>query len=157
MCVKPLAFGTADMIGARSTCGRHFSTKCEIAVSAPVLPELTAASARPSRTRSIAMRIDDCFLRRIASRGLSVIVTTSEADTTSRRARRSPAPRSSPPAARCAARAWASSPSTTSRWPTSSSFSDGSAASASSAAGTHSRAPTSPLITSRAMTAIVQR
>ena len=39
--------------------------------SAPVLPALTAALARPSCTRSMATRMEESFLRRIASRGFS--------------------------------------------------------------------------------------
>src|SRR5256885_463036 len=63
------------MMAARSTPGRVPSTKCAIAVSAPVLPALTHAQARPSCTRSTATRIEVSFLRRIASRGLSSIAS----------------------------------------------------------------------------------
>src|SRR6267378_3569211 len=75
------------MMAARSTPGRVPRTKCAIAVRAPVLPALTHAQARPSCTRSIARRIEESFLRRIASRGLSAIATTWEAATTVARAR----------------------------------------------------------------------
>ena len=71
------------MMAARSTPVSVFSTKCDIAVSAPVLPALTQATARPSFTTSMAMRIDECFLRRMASRGDSPMVTTSLAGTIS--------------------------------------------------------------------------
>ena len=63
--------------------GQHTSsTKCAIAVSAPVLPALTQAQARrPRARRSTATRIEESFLRRIASRGFSSIATTCEAGT----------------------------------------------------------------------------
>ena len=77
MCVwPPLRAGTDDMIGARSTGPTVFSTKCAIAVSAPVLPALTIAPARPSFTRSMAMRMEESLRRRIASRGCSDMPTT---------------------------------------------------------------------------------
>ena len=77
MCVwPPLRAGTDDMIGARSTGPTVFSTKCAIAVSAPVLPALTMAPARPSFTRSMAMRMEESLRRRIASRGCSDMPTT---------------------------------------------------------------------------------
>ena len=87
MWVCPCAAGIAEMIAARSTPGRVPSTKCAIAVSAPVLPALTHAQAVPASTRSTATRIEDCFLWRIASRGLSCIDTTCEAPTTVARLR----------------------------------------------------------------------
>src|SRR5881398_1265395 len=66
MWVCPCAAGIAEMIAARSTPGRVPSTKCAIAVSAPVLPALTHAQAVPACTRSTATRIEDCFLWRVA-------------------------------------------------------------------------------------------
>src|SRR5438552_2234630 len=81
MWVCPCAAGIAEMIAARSTPGRVPSTKCAIAVSAPVLPALTHAQAVPACTRSTATRIEDCFLWRIASRGLSCIYYTCLAGT----------------------------------------------------------------------------
>ena len=77
------------MMAARSTPGSVFSTKCAIAFSAPVLPALTQAAARPLLTSSTATRMEESFLRRIASRGLSLMVTTWLARTTSVRARSS--------------------------------------------------------------------
>ena len=75
MC-PPLRAGTDDMMGARSQDHTVFSTKCAIAVSAPVLPALTMAPARPSFTRSMAMRMEESLRRRIASRGCSDMPTT---------------------------------------------------------------------------------
>src|SRR5580658_489411 len=87
MWVWPCAAGIAEMIAARSTPGSVFNTKCAMAVSAPVLPALTAAQARRSCTRSIATRIEESFLWRIASRGLSSMVTTCEVATATARSR----------------------------------------------------------------------
>ena len=48
MCVcAPSRAGTDDMMGARSTGPTVLSTKCAMAVSAPVLPALTMASRTP--------------------------------------------------------------------------------------------------------------
>ena len=66
----------AEMMAARSTPAIVFRTKCAMAVSAPVLPELTQADARPSFTRSMATRMEESFLRRMASRGESPMATT---------------------------------------------------------------------------------
>ena len=77
MCVcPPLRAGTEDMMGARSTGPTVLSTKCAMAVSAPVLPALTMPAARPSFTRSMAMRIEESLRRRMASRGCSDMPTT---------------------------------------------------------------------------------
>jgi len=57
------------MMAGRSTPGIIFSTKCAVAISAPVLPALTHADAAPDLTRSSALRIEESFLRRSASRG----------------------------------------------------------------------------------------
>ena len=77
MCVwPPLRAGTDDMMGARSTGPTVLSTKCAIAVSAPVLPALTIAAARPSFTRSMASRMEESLRRRMASRGCSDMPTT---------------------------------------------------------------------------------
>ena len=59
--------------------GSVFSTKREVAISAPVLPAETQALASPDLTRLIATRIDESFLLRMASAGDSSIPTTSEA------------------------------------------------------------------------------
>ena len=57
--------------------GSVFSTKREIAISAPVLPADTHACAVPSLTRLIATRIDESFFLRSASAGGSSMSTTS--------------------------------------------------------------------------------
>ena len=48
-------------------------------INAPVLPALTQAWARPSRTSSMAIRMEDCFLLRKAVDGGSCISTISGA------------------------------------------------------------------------------
>jgi hypothetical protein len=87
----PLREGTEDMMGARSTGPTVLSTQCAMAVSAPVLPALTMASARPAFTRSMASRMEESLRRRMASRGCSDIPTTLGAACTLRRARTSAA------------------------------------------------------------------
>src|ERR1700722_2556400 len=77
----------AEMMAARSTREIVFRTKCAMAVSAPVLPELTQADARPSFTRSMATRMEEFFFRRIASRGESPMATTPAAGAISALAR----------------------------------------------------------------------
>ena len=57
--------------------GSVFSTKREIAISAPVFPAETQACATSSFTRLIATRIDESFFLRSASAGGSCISTTS--------------------------------------------------------------------------------
>ena len=52
-------------------------TNLEIAIKAPVLPAETAAWASPDLTRSIATRIEESFLPRIALAGASAMPTTS--------------------------------------------------------------------------------
>ena len=84
--VTPFRVGSCEAIAGRSTPGSVFSTNREIAISAPVLPAETQASARPSLTRLIATRIDESFLRRSASAGGSCISTTSDAASTAMRA-----------------------------------------------------------------------
>ena len=56
--------------------GRVFRTNLAVPMSAPVLPALTQACARPSFTRSIATRIEECFLVRMAVRTSSSMPTT---------------------------------------------------------------------------------
>src|ERR1700738_2799033 len=126
------------MMAARSTPGRVPRTKCEIAVRAPVLPALTHAQARPCCTRSIARRIEESFLRRIASRGLSSIATTWEAATTVARARTEAGS-----GARAAVISCGPPPSCTHSW--------GSSLRARSAPARYSRGSWSPLITSIAI------
>jgi hypothetical protein len=53
MCVTPTTEGIALMMAGRSTSGSVLSTKRAVAISAPVLPALTQASACPDLTRSI--------------------------------------------------------------------------------------------------------
>ena len=67
-----------------------FSTKRAIAISAPVLPALTQASARPSLTRLIATRIEELRLVRIAIAGASSLSTISSACSSSTRSGRLP-------------------------------------------------------------------
>ena len=55
-------FGSTVAIAGRSMPGSVFSTKREIAISAPVLPALTQACASPLFTRSTATRIEESFL-----------------------------------------------------------------------------------------------
>src|ERR1700730_4643478 len=126
------------MMAARSTPGRVPRTKCEIAVRAPVLPALTHAQARPACTRSIARRIEESFLRRIASRGLSPIATTWEAATTGARARTEAGSGARAAVISCGS-------------PTSWAHSCASSVRARSAPATYSRGSWSPLITSIAI------
>ena len=85
MCVWPLTVGSAAQMAGRSMPGSILRTKREIAISAPVLPAETQASASPFLTRLIATRIDESFLLRKATAGDSSIPTTSLAWTTRRR------------------------------------------------------------------------
>ena len=55
------------------------SLRIAAATRLPVLPQLTAAIASPFFTSSMARIIEESFLRRMASSGLSSIVMTSEA------------------------------------------------------------------------------
>jgi hypothetical protein len=57
--------------------GSVFSTKRDTAISAPVLPAETPASASPRLTRSAVTRIDESFLVRNATGSGSSIFTTS--------------------------------------------------------------------------------
>ena len=77
MTVRPRCVGRKDAIAGRSTPGSIFRTNLEIAISAPVFPALTAQSASPDFTRSIATRIDESRLLRNAVAGGSCISTTS--------------------------------------------------------------------------------
>ena len=54
-----------------------------LAIAAPVLPALTIADARPSRTASAARTTDESFLRRTPPAGSSCMSTTSLASSTS--------------------------------------------------------------------------
>jgi hypothetical protein len=73
MWVCPFVVGSGAQIAGRSMPGSIFSTKREIAISAPVLPAETQASASPPLTRLMATRIDESFLLRKASAGDSSI------------------------------------------------------------------------------------
>ena len=73
----PSRVGSCPAIAGRSMPGSVFSTKREIAISAPVLPAETHACATSSLTRLIATRIDESFFLRNASAGGSCISTTS--------------------------------------------------------------------------------
>ena len=53
--------------------GNVFNTNFAVAIKAPVLPELTQASALPSLTRLIATRMEESFFLRSASIGGSDI------------------------------------------------------------------------------------
>src|SRR5688572_14414589 len=112
-----------------------------MAVSAPVLPALTMAPARPSLTRSMATRIEESLRLRMASRGCSDMPTTLAAGCTDTRAR-------------AAAGSDASAGSMTAGCPTRIRSRVGSIESARKAPGMHSGAPLSPLITSTAMDAM---
>ena len=79
ICVCPSTVGNGAQIAGRSMPGNIFSTKREIAISAPVLPAETQASASPALTRLMATRMDESFLLRRASAGASSMPTTSEA------------------------------------------------------------------------------
>ena len=72
-------------IAGRSIPGRVFRTNFAVPIKAPVLPQLTQASAVPLCTRLTATRIEESFFMRIACAADSSIVTTSEAWCTSRR------------------------------------------------------------------------
>src|SRR6185503_17379805 len=68
--------GSSAAIAGRSMPGSVFSTKREMAISAPVLPALTQACAAPLFTRLMATRIEESFLKRSACTGGSSIATT---------------------------------------------------------------------------------
>ena len=76
MCVWPWRARMREMIAGRSMPSIVFSTKRPVAISAPVLPALTQASASPAFTRSIATRIEESFFLRSASCGFSSMETT---------------------------------------------------------------------------------
>ena len=126
------------MMAGRSIPGRVFSTNRAIAISAPVLPALTQASALPSRTRSSATRIDESRFDRRACDGASPISTFCDACSTEIR------PPGTEDARFSAAPIAASSPTSTR------SMSEDSE-SASNAAGTTTPGPWSPPIASRAI------
>ena len=73
------ARGTTGASAARSRPSSMWSLRIAAATRLPVLPQLTAATASPLFTSSIARIIDESFFRLMASRGLSSIVMTSEA------------------------------------------------------------------------------
>ena len=80
--------GSGAASAGRSMPGSVRSASFAIAISAPVLPADTAASARPCFTWSMAMPIDVFLARRIAALGLSLDPTTSSAWTMSECAER---------------------------------------------------------------------
>ncbi len=67
------------MIAGRSIPGSILSTYRAVAISAPVLPELTHASASPLFTSSSATRREESFLFFSALAGDSSIATASDA------------------------------------------------------------------------------
>src|SRR5258706_3327630 len=122
--------------------GRVFRTNFAVPMSAPVLPALTHACARPALTRSMAMRIEECFLVRMAVRTSSSIETTSVAATTARRSS-------------SAARWRLSSAASASGRPTRSNVASTSEARKSRLAGTVTPGPWSPPMASTAMTVFI--
>jgi hypothetical protein len=118
-------------------------------MSAPVLPALTHACARPDFTWSMATRIEEFFFVRMAVRTSSSIPTTSDAWTTSIRERIAGS-------ARKTASARASSRSIGSLRPTSSKVLSRSDARKSRLAGTVTEGPWSPPMASTAMTVIAE-
>ena len=66
---------------ARSTPRKVLSFTVAAATEAPVLPALTTASAAPDFTMSVAIEMEDFFLRRRALAPDSCISTTSGAST----------------------------------------------------------------------------
>ncbi len=89
--IPPFWLGSAVAIAGRSIPSSVFNTKREMAISAPVLPALTTASARPSLTRLAATRIEESRLPRSATATGSSIATTSLAATSSSLERVAPA------------------------------------------------------------------
>src|SRR6185369_8353012 len=71
--------GSRETMAGRSMPSRVLSTNREMAMSAPVLPALTQASASLDLTRSMATRMEEPFLLRRATAGDSSIFTTSAA------------------------------------------------------------------------------
>ena len=142
MCVwPPLRAGTDDMMGARSTGPTVFSTKCAIAVSAPVLPALTIA-LRAAFLHEVDGDAHGGILA--AADGLARML--GHADHGGRRMHGH--------ARAHAGGTPASAGSMTAGLPTRISSRAGSVASARSAPGMHSGAPLSPLITSTAIDAM---
>src|SRR5690348_11926330 len=122
--------------------GSVFRTNLAVPISAPVLPADTQAWARPAFTRSMATRMEECFLVRIAVRTSSLLPTTSVAATTVRRDLWGECAR-------------ASSRSRGSFKPTSRSSASGFDSRKSRQAGTVTGGPWSPPIASTAMTAFI--
>ncbi len=85
MNTSPVRVGSAAQIAGRSMPGSVFRTNFAVPIKAPVLPALTQACASPDFTRSIATRIEESFLVRIAVRMSSSMPTTSDAGTTASR------------------------------------------------------------------------
>src|SRR5262245_22536343 len=125
-------------MAGRSMPGSVFRTNFAVPIRAPVFPALTQACARPSFTRSIATRIEEFFLVRIAVRTSSSIPTTSLAGMIESRSE----PRD-PRTLRIASSS-----------PTSSSCASGCCARKSRLAGTVTDGPWSPPIASTAMTVL---
>src|SRR3972149_861836 len=75
----PASVGRAAAMAGGSTPARGPRTTSVMAMTAPVFPALTTASASPLRTRSTATRMEESFFFRRAVEGDSPISTTSEA------------------------------------------------------------------------------
>ncbi len=78
----PLRVGMTVAMPGRATPGRRPMTRVAAAVTAPVLPAETKASASSSRTRRAPTTIDDAVLRRTACAGASSMEIVSGACTT---------------------------------------------------------------------------
>src|SRR3954469_9935740 len=129
-------------MAGRSMPGSVLRTNLAVPMRAPVLPAETQACARPSFTRSMATRMEEFFLVRIAVRTSSSMATTSAACTTVARAAWGEATR-------------ASSRRSGSSCPTRSNCASGCAARKSRLAGTVTFGPWSPPIASTAMTVFI--
>ena len=79
MIAFPLSVGTTVAIAGLSTPASFFSTNMAVAMAAPELPALTAASASPLLTRSKATLTEESFFFLTAVDGDSCIATTSVA------------------------------------------------------------------------------
>ena len=87
MMLKPwgLRDGQSTAMAGRLTPGSLRRRTIDIAISAPVLPQLTATVASPPRTASSVDHIDVSLPRRITWLGLSSMVTTPWASRISQR------------------------------------------------------------------------
>ena len=141
--MTPLRVGSAAQIAGRSIPGRVFSTNFAVPIRAPVLPADTQACASPDFTRSMATRIEESFLLRMAERMSSSMPTTSLAATIFRRAFAA--------SSQCKALMRLSSALSTSGWPTSSTLRSFERSRNCKAAGMVTDGPWSPPIASIAI------